>query len=160
MTLPTGDPALGNGYRPDAGYRSDADSDAASQVTRQSLGDLMRHVTEDLSTLMRQEVELAKAELRQEGTKAGKAAGFFGGAGFGGYMVLLFLSLALWGALSNVMDPGWAGLIVAIIWAAIAGVLYAKGKSQAERVRGLKKTTETMHRIPGALKPDREGVTR
>ncbi|MEH1011921.1 phage holin family protein [Micromonospora sp. CPCC 206060] len=150
MTVPTQGPGLTNGYRPDS----------ATEVTRQSLGDLMRHVTEDLSTLMRQEIELAKAELRQEGSKAGKAAGFFGGAGFGGYMVLLFLSLALWGGLSNVLDSGWAALVVAVIWGVIAAVLYAKGKSQAERVRGLRKTTETMHRIPEALKPDREGVSR
>ncbi|MBO4209165.1 phage holin family protein [Micromonospora echinofusca] len=150
MTVPTQGPGLANGYRPDS----------APEVTRQSLGDLMRHVTEDLSTLMRQEIELAKAELRQEGSKAGRAAGFFGGAGFGGYMVLLFLSLALWGGLSNVMDSGWAALIVAVVWVVVAAVLYAKGKSQAARVRGLTKTTETMHRIPEALKPDREGVTR
>jgi hypothetical protein len=132
----------------------------ASEVTGRSIGELMRQVTEDLSTLMRKEVELAKAEVREEGKKAGKAAGFYGGAGFGGYMVALFLSIALWAGLSNVMDGGWAGLIVAIIWAVIAAVLYSMARSTARRVRGLKQTNETVQRIPEALKPDKEGVVR
>jgi hypothetical protein len=137
-----------------------ATAPTASEVTGRSLGELMRQVTEDLSTLMRKEVELAKAEVREEGKKAGKAAGFFGGAGVGGYMVALFLSLALWAGLSNVMDPGWAGLIVAIIWAVIAAILYSVGRSNARRVRGLKQTNETVQRIPEALKPDKEAVVR
>lgn len=132
----------------------------ASEVTGRSLGELMRQVTEDLSTLMRKEVELAKAEVREEGKKAGKAAGFYGGAGFGGYMVALFLSIALWAGLSNVMDAGWAALIVAIIWAVIAAVLYSKARANAREVRGLKQTQETVQRIPEALKPEKEGVVR
>lgn len=151
MTGPTPQTGLGteNGHRPDA-----------ADVTGNSVGDLMRRVTEDLSTLMRQEIELAKAELRQEGTKAGRAAGLLGGAGVAGHLVLLFLSLALWAGLSNVMDPGWAALIVAALWGAVAAVLYRKGKEQARHVRGLKQTSATVQRIPQALKPDREGVDR
>ncbi|WBB92230.1 phage holin family protein [Verrucosispora sp. WMMC514] len=133
---------------------------SAEEIRGSSIGELMRQVTSDLSTLMRQEVELAKAEIRQEGKKAGKAAGLFGGAGFGAYMVALFLSLALWGGLSNVMDAGWAGLIVAVIWAAIAALLYTMGRRNAERIRGLKQTNDSVQRIPDALKPHPEGVTR
>ncbi|NGM15530.1 phage holin family protein [Verrucosispora sp. WMMA2044] len=133
---------------------------SAEEVRGSSIGELMRQVTSDLSTLMRQEVELAKAEIRQEGKKAGKAAGLFGGAGFGAYMVALFLSLALWGGLSNVMDAGWAGLIVAVLWAAIAALLYTMGRRNAERIRGLKQTNDSVQRIPDALKPHPEGVTR
>ena len=144
------------GFGADPGYQPhDAD-----EVRNSSIGELMRTVTTDLSTLMRQEVELAKAEIREEGKKAGKAAGFFGGAGFGGYMVALFLSLALWAGLSNVMDAGWAALIVAVIWGAIAAVLYSKAKKNAERIRGLKQTNDSVQRIPDALKPHPEGVTR
>ncbi|MGW4465042.1 phage holin family protein [Micromonospora sp. NPDC004704] len=140
------------------GYRTSADT--VEEAPNRSLGDLMRQVSEDLSELVRQEVTLAKAELRQEGAKAGKAAGLFGGAGLGGFMVVLFLSLALWSGLSNVMDQGWAALIVAVVWATVAGVLYAKAKSNAQRVRGLRRTTESMQKIPGALKPNQEGVDR
>ena len=152
MTMPTQGAGLGPGYQ-EAPPSADA-------VRGSSLGELMSQVTADLSTLMRQEVELAKAELREEGKKAGKAAGLFGGAGFGGYMVALFLSIALWAGLSNVMDAGWAGLIVAVVWAVIAGVLYSMAKRNAERIRGLKQTNDSVRRIPDALKPHPEGVTR
>ncbi|MCU1607258.1 MAG: uncharacterized protein JWP46_3723, partial [Modestobacter sp.] len=81
-----------------------------------SVGELIGEVTRDLSTLMRQELELAKAEVKAEAAKAGKGAGLLGGAGFAGYMVLLFLSCALWWGLANVMDAGWAALIVAVLW--------------------------------------------
>jgi len=84
--------------------------------------------------------------------KAGKAAGGFAGAGVAGYMVLLFLSIALWWALSNVMDQGWAALIVAVVWAVIGAVLYAMGRSRAREIRGLRQTTETMREVPDALK--------
>ncbi|MEU1754339.1 phage holin family protein [Micromonospora matsumotoense] len=154
MTMPT------QGSVPDPGYHPAGAPHSADEVRGSSLGDLMRSVTADLSTLMRQEVELAKAEIRQEGKKAGKAAGLYGGAGFGGYMVALFLSIALWAGLSNVLDAGWAGLIVAVIWAAIAAVLYSMAKKNAAYVRGLRQTNDSVQRIPDALKPHPEGVTR
>ncbi|MFF6783852.1 phage holin family protein [Streptomyces sp. NPDC012510] len=91
-------------------------------------------MTSDLQTLLRQEVELAKTEIREEGAKAGKAAGMYGGAGFGGYMVALFLSLAAVFGLANVMDAGWAALIVAAVWAVIAAVLYVMGRSRMREV--------------------------
>jgi hypothetical protein len=65
---------------------------------------LVGHVAQDLSVLMRQELELAKAEVNEEITKAGKAAGMLGGAGFAGYMMLRFGSIAAWWGLANVMD--------------------------------------------------------
>ena len=68
-----------------------------------SVGQLISEVTTDLSTLMRQELELAKAEVKVEAKKAGQGAGMFGAAGFAGYMVLLFLSFALTGALATAM---------------------------------------------------------
>ena len=72
-----------------------------------SVGQLLGEVTKDLSTLMRQELELAKVELKVEAKKAGQGAGMFGAAGFAGYMVLMFLSFALWWALENVWTPAW-----------------------------------------------------
>ncbi len=54
-----------------------------------SLGDLIGEVTKDLSTLMRQELELAKAELKRSASRAGKGAGMLGGAGYAASMVLL-----------------------------------------------------------------------
>ncbi|MFF0205194.1 phage holin family protein [Streptomyces sp. NPDC005017] len=99
-----------------------------------STGELLSAVTSDLQTLFRQEVELAKTEIREEATKAGKAAGMYGGAGFGGYMVALFLSFAAVFGLANVIDAGWAALVVAVVWAVVAAVLYMKGRSQMREV--------------------------
>src|SRR3954469_20468664 len=84
-----------------------------------SVGALMGEVAKDLSTLMRQELELAKVEVKAEAAKAGKGVGLMGAAGFAGYMVLLFLSVALWWALAHLVGHSWSALIVAVIWAVI-----------------------------------------
>jgi hypothetical protein len=98
-------------------------SEAHQKADNASLGELLGEVTRDLSTLMRQEVELAKAEAKQSATKAGKGAGMLGGAGVAGHFVLIFLSLALMFALGALMPLGWAAVIVAVIWGIIAAVL-------------------------------------
>ncbi|MGY5885990.1 phage holin family protein [Modestobacter lacusdianchii] len=138
-----------------------------------SVGTLIGEVTRDLSTLMRQEVELAKAELRAEANKAtaevkeqastaGKGAGMLGGAGFAGYMVALFLSLALMWALASAIPTGWAALIVAVVWGIVAAVLYASGRKALKQVDFSKlkqvnpkpeQTVETLQQVPSALKP-------
>jgi hypothetical protein len=144
------------GYGASGATSLGSDRPTISQDARDaSLGQLLSEVTKDLSTLMRQEVALAKAEIRQDATKAGKGAGMLGGAGLGGYMVLLFLSLALMFALGAVMPTGWAALIVAAIWAVIAAVLGLMGKAQLQRVSGPKQTVETAKEIPPTLKPGR-----
>jgi hypothetical protein len=124
----------------------DADS------SRESIGGLLGEITRDMSTLVRQEVQLAKAELRQDAKQAGQSAGMFGGAGLSGYMVVLFLSFALWWGLSNVMDQGWAALIVAAIWAVIGAALFVVGRTKMRQVRGLPRTAETAREIPNAFK--------
>ncbi|MFD9435950.1 phage holin family protein [Streptomyces sp. NPDC060002] len=109
------------------------------------MGELLSAVTSDVQTLFRQEVELAKFEVRQEATKAGKAAGMYGGAGFAGYMVVLFLSLAAVFGLANVIDAGWAALIVAAVWAVAATVLYQRGRTRMRTVAPRPEhTVETM----------------
>jgi uncharacterized membrane protein YqjE len=99
-----------------------------------SVGELLSEVTSDIQALFRQEVELAKAEIREETAKVGKAAGMYGGAGFGGYMVALFASLAAMFGLANVVDTGWAALIVTAVWAVIAAVLFVMGRSRMREV--------------------------
>ncbi|GAB7042299.1 phage holin family protein [Catenuloplanes niger JCM 9533] len=128
-------------------------------VSQRSFGELLGEVTQDLSTLVRQEVELAKAEMRQEAAKAGKAAGLFGGAGVAGFLVLLFLSFALWWGLANVMDQSWAALIVAVLWAIVGGVLFTMARGKAREMRGMPQTAETAKEIPQALKPNRGGLS-
>lgn len=117
-----------------------------------SLGDLMGRVSRDLSGLMRQELALARAELRQEARRAGTVAGGFGVAGYAAAMVLLFLSVALWAGLTNVMDGGWAGLIVAAVWAVIAAGAFTVGRSTLRRTRPTPdRTLDTLQQIPDAL---------
>ena len=86
-----------------------------------SLGDIASDLLSDASTLIRQEVDLAKAELQQSATRAGKGAGLMGGAGVAGGFALLFASLAAWWGIAvligTVDSPalGWSGLIIAIV---------------------------------------------
>jgi hypothetical protein len=118
-----------------------------------SIGELLGSVSRDLSTLMRQEVALAKAEIRTEAAKAGKGAGMLAGAGLAGYLGILFASMALWWALANVMDEGLAALIVAVLWAAIGGVLYATGRSTLRTTNPVpERTVDTVKQVPEALK--------
>ena len=118
-----------------------------------SLGELVGAISRDLSTLMRQEIELAKAELKQEATKTGKGAGMLAGSGFAGYMVLLFASTAAWWGLSNLMDQGWAALIVTAVWALVGAVLFVIGRGQLRAVHPKpERTVDTVQQIPDALK--------
>jgi len=121
-----------------------------------SLGELVSRITTDLSTLVQQEIALAKAEATQSAKRAGKGAGMFGGAGFAGYFVLLFLSIALWWALGDSMGHGWSALIVAALWAIVGLVLYLRGRKEFAKVRGLDRTTETLGKIPNAIKGNEE----
>lgn len=107
----------------------------APETDHQSLGSLVGELTSDLSTLMRQEVELAKAELKAEAGKAGKAVGMFGGAGFAGWMVAVFASLALMFALRTLMPIGWAALVVAVLWAVVGAALLMTGRKNLKDVR-------------------------
>ena len=121
-----------------------------------SLGERLGNVTRDLSTLMRQEVALAKAEASQSASQAGKGVGMLAGAALGGFFVLLFLSVSLWRAIGNGTGFGWAALIVAAIWLVIAAVLAVVGRNELKRVRGLPKTADTLGKIPNAVKGKEE----
>ncbi len=119
-----------------------------------SVGELLADVSRDLSTLMRQEVELAKAEVKDSAAKAGKGAGMFAGAGVGGHMVLLFLSIALWWGIGDSTGHALSALIVAAIWAVIAAVLAVTGRKEMRTITGLQRTAETAKQIPPAIKGD------
>jgi len=122
--------------------------DRADQVSGTSVGELIGNISNDLSTLFRQEVELAKVELKQEAAKAGKAGGMLGGAAFAGYLAVVLLSFAVVFGLANVMDAGWAALIVGVIWAIVGAVLYSSGRKK------LKTVDPTPHRTVETVKED------
>jgi len=120
--------------------------------SRATVGELFSEVAEDLSTLMRQEVELAKAELRQSAIRAGKGAGLLAGAGVSGHMVLLFASVAAWWSIGDVTGHGWSALIVAAIWLVIAAALGLMGRREISAVPGVAQTTQTVKKIPDAVR--------
>ena len=121
-----------------------------------SLGERFSNVTRDISTLMRQEVALAKAEVSESAGKAGKGIGLLAGAAVAGFFVLMFLSISLWRALGTEIGYGWSALIVAVIWAIIAAILAVVGKKALDQVRGVPQTTDSLGKIPNALKGQEE----
>lgn len=140
MTVPTGNPGSAREWQ---------------NVENLSVGELLGNVSRDLSTLMRQEVSLAKAEIRAEAGKAGKGAGMMAGAGMAAWLCVLFLSIAAWWGLANVMDEGLAALIVAVLWAVAGGVLYAQGRRALRTVSPVpERTVDTVKQVPDALKGD------
>ena len=120
-----------------------------------SVGALISEVTKDLSVLMRQELELAKVEVKAEAKKAGQGAGMFGAAAFSGYMVLMFLSIALWWALSHLVGHSWSALIVAVLWGVIGAVTFVLGRKKFREVNPKpERTVDTLSQVPSALKPN------
>jgi len=96
------------------------------------IGDLLKQLSEQTTTLMRQELELAKAEVSEKGKKAGAGAGMFGGAGVSALMGLGALTAAAITLLDNAMSTPLAALIVSVVWFAIAGVLALQGKNKVQ----------------------------
>jgi Flp pilus assembly protein TadB len=134
---------------------SDSTTRTAERTAERSeatIGELLGEVTRDFSTLVRQEVDLAKAELREEAKTSGKVAAMFAGVGLAGLLTLLFLSYAPWWGLSNVRDQGWAALIVAALWAVIGAVLFARARRQMRQDRPLPRTVQTARQIPNAVR--------
>ncbi|WP_245194750.1 phage holin family protein [Kitasatospora phosalacinea] len=106
---------------------------------------MIGEIAEDLTGLVRDEINLAKAELKEEAAKAGKAGGMLAGAGYAGHLLVLFVSLTVMFALAHVVDIAWAALIVTALWAAVAAVLYVLGRKRLKDVN-LKpeRTVETL----------------
>jgi hypothetical protein len=120
--------------------------------SRPSVGELFSDVAADLSTLMRQEIELAKAEIRQSAIKAGKGAGMLAGAGISGHMVLIFVSVAAWWGLGTSIGHGWSALIIGAVWLVIAAVLGLAGRREISAVSGVPQTAQTVKKISAAAK--------
>ena len=104
----------------------------SAELRERSVGELLKQLANETTTLMRQELELAKAEMREKAGKAGPGFGMWGAAGAMALLALgsltAFLILALDGAM-----PNWlAALIVGLVYAAIAGLLYLRGKRKVD----------------------------
>jgi uncharacterized membrane protein YqjE len=121
-----------------AGTSADAprdvhDRSAPRNLDDQSVGELLRQLSDRTATLVRQEMELAKAELSEKGKRAGIGAGMFGGATVFGAYALGALTAFLILLLATAIDAWLAALIVAVVYAAIAGVLALMGKSKVQQ---------------------------
>lgn len=119
-----------------------------------SVGELLGDVTSDLSTLLRQEVDLAKAELRQSTDHAKAAGGMLAGAGVSAHLSLMFLSLAAWWALGDLLDSlGWSALVVGLVWGLLSALLALRGRARLRQATpAVPRTAETAKDIPDALK--------
>ena len=96
------------------------------------VGELLKQLSQETTTLVKQEIDLAKAEMSEKGKQAGVGAGMFGGAGLSGLLALIFLSLAAVAALDTGMRTWLAALIVGVVWTAIAALLALQGKSKVQ----------------------------
>jgi len=113
--------------------------------TDQSLGGLFGTLTSDLSELVRSEMELARVEIREEAAKAGRAAGLLGAGGLIAYLGLGLMAMAAAWGLAEVVDAGWAFLIVGLVIAAIGVVVLMKGRDRLREVRPVpEETVETL----------------
>jgi hypothetical protein len=132
---------------------TDGRTPSEEKAATTSLGDLLGNVTRDVSTLMRQEIALAKAEISDSAKKAGKGAGLLGGAGYAGLMAVFFLSVALMVGLGYLFDnQAWGAVVVAVIWAVIGLVMYLQGRKQLKTVQGAPRTADSVKKIPEAMK--------
>jgi uncharacterized membrane protein YqjE len=110
------------------------------------IGELMRQLADETATLVRQELELAKAEMREKGKKAGMGAGLFGGAGVVGLLALGALTAFFILVLDAVL-PAWAAaLIVAVVYGAIAAFLALRGRRKMQEA-GTPVPEQTKHSI-------------
>ena len=109
-----------------------ADQHGTNDMRERPTSELLKQLSDQTTTLVQQEVELAKLELQEKGKKAGIGAGMFGGAGVLGLYAVGALTATIILALATFM-PGWvAALIVTVVYGAIAGVLALRGKSKVQ----------------------------
>ena len=104
-----------------------------NELRDHSTGELLRELSDHTTTLVKQEVDLAKAELAEKGKRAGVGAGMFGGAGLFGWAAFAALTVCLIALLTTALDHLWlAALIIAVVYAAVAGVLAIRGRDKVK----------------------------
>ena len=110
-----------------------ADSNGHTDARDRPIAELMKDLSDQTTTLVRKEIELAKVELTEKGKRAATGAGMFGGAGLFGVYAFGALTACAVLALATAVAAWLAALIVAVVYGAIAGVLALRGKRQVKR---------------------------
>ena len=103
-----------------------------NELRQEPIGELLKRLSQETSQLVRQEFELAQAELSEKGKKAGLGAGMFGAAGVTGLLSLGALTACLVLAVNHAVADWLAALIVALVWGAVAGVLALRGRDKVQ----------------------------
>jgi hypothetical protein len=103
---------------------------SSEELRSQSIGELLRQLSEQTATLVRQELDLAKAEMQQKGKRAGVGLGLIGGGGVVALAAVGALTATLIMLLAEWMDGWVAGLIVTVAYAALAALLALQGKEK------------------------------
>jgi hypothetical protein len=132
---------------PSANVPSASDADA-------SIGRLVAGIQQDLTILVRGEIDLAKAELRQSVAQGGVGGGLIGAAAFLVLLAVVLGSIALaYGLVAFGLHPGWAFLIVAGFYLLLAGALALLGRNRLGRVRGPERAQKVAARVRQAFRP-------
>jgi uncharacterized membrane protein YqjE len=97
------------------------------------VGELVKELAGQTSTLVRQEIQLAQAEISAKGKLAGRGAGMLAGAAIAGLLALIALTAVLIAALDTAMPMWLAALIVTVLWAVIGAVLAARGRKELQQ---------------------------
>jgi uncharacterized membrane protein YqjE len=119
-----------------------------------SIGQLVAGIQQDLTNLVRGEIDLAKAELRQSAARAGLGSGLLAAAAFLVLLAVILTSIALAYALVALgLHPGWAFLIVAAFYVVLAAILGLVARSRFTRIRGPERTQKVAARAKQALRP-------
>lgn len=138
---------------------------APRNTTEETLGALFATASRDLSSLVHSEIELAKAELRQDVKNGVTGGAMFGTAGFLGVLAVILLSIsAAYGLVAAGLDPAVAFLIVAAAYLLVAGVLALVGKRAVSKVgppeRAIRTSKETAAYLKGTRSADAQTTTR
>jgi len=112
---------------------TDGAASAADDPRERPIGELVKELSTQTSTLVRQELELARAELQEKGKLAGKGAGLLAGAAVFALLAMGALTAGLIALLETAMSVWIAALIVMVLWVIVAAVLAKAGQAALKR---------------------------
>lgn len=128
-------------------------------MTERTLGQLVADATADVQEIVRAEIALAKAELRQDAKRGGVAAGMFGAAGYLGLLASIVLTIAAgYGLVALGLSPWLAFLVLGVALLVVAGLLALVGKAQISKVKPPERTIRSTKATIAAIKPGSNGA--
>jgi nitrate/nitrite transporter NarK len=137
-------------------------ADNGQRLEDRPLPELMKTLADQTTTLVKQEIDLAKAEFSEKGKKAGQGAGMFGGAGVIGFLALAALTAGAILALATAVPDWLAAVIVGVVYGAIAGILALQGKNKVQEAGPPvpEQTVETVKEDVEWAKTQKQSVSR